>query len=121
MKTITKMAAQGDVMFRRVDKLPADAVKQPHATEVIVAHSETGHHHVALQMQDYYTLPGDRGAMLSYLVASGALPIRIEHRRPYDTHETLELLNDTPEIGEVIWEIRRQREWTPEGWRQVED
>lgn len=120
MKMITKMGAQGDVMFRRVAKLPANAIKQPDSTEVVVAHSETGHHHVALHAQQY-TLPGERGATLSYLVASGALPITIEHRRPFDTHEPLELLSDTPGGGDVVWEIIRQREHTPEGWRRVED
>jgi hypothetical protein len=121
MKTITTMAAQGDILITRIARLPDGAVKQPHAAEVIVAHSETGHHHVALQVHEHYSAPGDRGAMLSYLVASGALPITIEHRRPYDTHETLELISDTPDVGEVVWEIRRQREHTPEGWRRVED
>ena len=120
MKTITTMAAQGDVMFIRVEKLPKGAVKQPKSEEIIVAHSETGHHHMALQAHEYYTAPGTRGEMLSYLVASGSLPIVIEHRRPYDTHETLEL-KGPPIGGEVVWEVRRQREHTPEGWRRVED
>jgi len=121
MRQVTKMAAQGDVMFRRIDQLPKDAVKQPASAEVVVAHSETGHHHVALQVHGHYTVPEDRGAMLSYLVASGALPIIIEHRRPTDTHETLELMSDTPDLGEVVWEIRRQREHVPEGWRRIAD
>ena len=38
----------------------------------------------------------------------------VEHLWPFDTHETIRL---TP--GK--WEIRRQREWSPEGWRRVED
>ena len=120
MKRITKMAAQGDVMFTRIAKVPRDAIKQPLTTEIVVAHSETGHHHVALQAQEYYTASGGRDAMLSYLVTTGALPIVIEHRRPYDTHESLELLSDPD--GEVVWEIRRQREaWTPTTWRRIAD
>lgn len=80
--------------------------------EHVVAHSETGHHHVALG-GDYYTVPGNQ--MVAYLVTRG--PVEIEHRRSTDTHETLELLGD----GEVVWEISRQREHVPEGWRRVED
>lgn len=47
MKTFTNCAAQGDLMIRRIDKMPANAT--PVAAErgaFIVAHSETGHNHV---------------------------------------------------------------------------
>lgn len=104
-------AFQGDVMFRRVAKLPADA-KRVDGKEHIVAHSETGHHHVALGGA-YYTTPDP---FVAYLVAEA--PVVVEHRRSTDTHERLELLVDGPE---VVWEIRRQREHAPEGWRRVED
>ena len=47
MKMFTNCAAQGDVMLRRIDKLPA-GVTQAKADKgvYIVAHSETGHNHV---------------------------------------------------------------------------
>ena len=38
----------------------------------------------------------------------------LEHLRSFDTHETIKLPVGT-------FEIRRQREYTPEGWRRVED
>jgi hypothetical protein len=38
----------------------------------------------------------------------------VVHLRGLDTHETLRLPRGT-------WEIRRQQEWSPEGWRRVED
>jgi hypothetical protein len=104
-------AFQGDVMFRRVAELPRDATRKD-APEHIVAHSETGHHHVALG-GTYYTTPDP---FVACLVATA--PVKVEHRRSTDTHETIELLADG---GEVVWEIRRQREYTPEGWRRVED
>jgi hypothetical protein len=104
-------AFQGDVMFRRVTSLPAGATRKE-GHEHIVAHSETGHHHVALGGV-YYTTADPFAA---YLVTSA--PVTIEHRRSTDTHETIELLADG---GNTIWEIRRQREHTPEGWRMVED
>ena len=111
MRKIDKIGAQGDVLFRRVDKLPAGY--KPTENK-IVAHSETGHNHVAVGNFQRYEKPDD--GMLSYMVSTE--PIRVDHLRAWDTHEALELLADG---GETIWEIRRQREWTPEGWRRVED
>ena len=104
-------AFQGDVMFRRVAELPNNASRKE-GTEHIVAHSETGHHHVALGGA-YDTTPDP---FVAYLVTTQ--PTIVEHRRSTDTHERLELLTDGPE---VVWEIRRQREHSPEGWRRVED
>lgn len=116
MKNVKRSAAQGDVLIRRVGVVPTGATKQPPEQRVVIAHSETGHHHVASGSFDYYSQPGD--ALLAYMVTRG--PIVIEHERTWDTHEALELLADDAG-GEVVWEIRRQREWTPEGWRRVED
>lgn len=122
-------AFQGDVMFRARARhdLPSAVRAALHsatdaalhsatdaAREHVVAHSETGHHHVALGGQ-YIPTPDP---FVAYLVAQA--PVRVEHRRSTDTHETLELLADDGG-DEVIWEIRRQREHTPEGWRRVED
>lgn len=105
-------AFQGDTVFRRVDKLPDDAKRAAVAKEHVVAHSETGHHHVALG-GTYYTTADP---LRAYLVTT--TPVKVEHRRSTDTHETLELLSGG---GEVVWEIGRQREYVPEGWRRVAD
>ena len=115
MKKIKNAAAQGDVFFIRRESLPDGATKSKTVVDRVVAHSETGHHHVALGAADYYKKPGDD--MLAWLVTNQ--PVVVEHRRSFDTHEALELLADGG--GEVIWEIRRQREHTPKGWRQVVD
>ena len=50
MKTFQKQAAQGDLFIRRIDSLP-EGVKSATAESgaYIVAHSETGHHHVVLE------------------------------------------------------------------------
>ena len=114
IRDVTEIAAQGDLIVRRVERVPAGY--EP-SDDRVVAHSETGHHHVAVG--DCTIHRSDDDALRMFLRARG--PIEIEHRRPYDTHETLRLLWDQPEVGEVIWEIRRQREHTPEGWRRVED
>ena len=107
-------AFQGDVMFRRVDRLPDGVVKQTVPSEgAVIAHSETGHHHVATGTDfDWFVLPDD--TMRAYLVARA--PVKITHQRPTDTHEAFDL-----DGGAVVCEIGRQREYVPEGWRQVAD
>lgn len=105
-------SCQGDVMFLRVAALPPDATAHA-GKEHIVAHSETGHHHVALGGV-YYTTPDP---LVAYLVTTA--PTVIEHRREHATHGAHELLADG--AGEVVWQIRRQRQHTPYGDRRVED
>lgn len=113
MKTVKDMAAQGDIIIRRINKLPEGLKAEPKANEYVIAHSETGHHHVAQGNAQYYV----KDQFLAYMVMQG--PVTIEHRREYDTHEPLRFLNDS--APEVVYEIRRQREWSPEGWKRVED
>lgn len=112
MKRIFKIGAQGDVLFRRVTKIPEGYTE---SDDRVVAHSETGHNHVAVGELTVYRNPSDQ--MLAYMRTEE--PIIIEHHRDHDTHEEMQLWSG--EKGEVVWEIRRQREYTPEGWRRVED
>jgi hypothetical protein len=99
---------QGDMMLTRADVLPADAKEH---TDNIVAHSETNHHHVAERAVVFTT----NDARTLYLRALGKEPVRIEHKRSFDTHKTIIL-----PPGEV-WLVRRQREHIPDGWRIVQD
>jgi hypothetical protein len=49
MKTFKNVCAQGDVTFRRVTAIPSSATPvPPNGAHVVLAHSETGHHHVML-------------------------------------------------------------------------
>lgn len=115
MKTIARQAAQGDVLFRRVDHIPDGTKEQLRKAgdPLIVAHSETGHHHVVEAADARLIETGD--PLVAYLVAEGAYA-DVVHKRSFDTHAPIRL-----EGGGAIWEIRRQREHTPEGWRRVED
>lgn len=112
MKKIERLGAQGDVMFRRVDTVPAGLVEQPaKGARVVVAHSETGHdHYLAATGVALFADPAD--PMVCYLRIEGGADV--VHARPFDTHETLRL-------GAGVWQVRRQREHTPKGWRRVED
>lgn len=117
MKTFINCAAQGDILLRRIDKLPA-GIKLMAAENgaFIVAHSETGHHHVIMDRPTVKVYVTD-DPMVSYLEvieATEKTEALLEHLRGHDTHETIA-------IPPGIFELRRQREHTPEGWRRVQD
>ena len=114
MKTFKNCAAQGDLLLVRVNEVPVSFAKTESLNnKFIVAHSETGHHHVVEDRNvEYYTNPEDE--MKAYLVVQGIIGAQLAHLRDFDTHETLL-------IPQGILELRRQREYTPQGWRRVED
>jgi hypothetical protein len=51
---------------------------------------------------------------LEVIKATDATEVLLRHLRQQDTHETLK-------IAPGIYEVRRQREYTPEGWRRAAD
>lgn len=111
-KHFEKQAAQGDMLLRRIDKLPDGLV--PAKAEgglFVVAHSETGHHHVVKE-RSAQLLIDKTNAFIAYLNVLEAC--ELEHLRSFDTHEALAL-----EPG--VYEVRRQVEYTPEGWRRAAD
>jgi hypothetical protein len=115
--TFKNCAAQGDLMIRRINKLPDDV--KPLSAErgvFVVAHSETGHNHV-IDAKPNVQWYGNGDPMVSYfqvIEASDATETLLRHLRGHDTHKTIV-------IPTGVFEIRRQREYTPEGWRRVED
>lgn len=117
MRTFKNQAAQGDLLIRRVDKMPAGL--KPMATEAgrfIVAHSETGHHHV-IEARPNVIVFDTEDPLVSYLQvieATDETEAVIEHLRSFDTHESLS-------VPPGNYEIRRQRENAPEGWRRAAD
>lgn len=111
VKTYNVMVAQGDVMFIKVATLP-DSVSEQEG--FVVAHSETGHHH-EVEVLERTKKPKvyKKDNFVSYLEIFEEFA-DVVHKRSFDTHETLRL-----EKG--VWQIRRQREYTPEGFKRVED
>ena len=112
MITFQNFCAQGDIYIKRIEALPSNAVAvAAEKGRVIVTHSETGHHHVmdatAVKM---FTLPDS--IMDCLLVVDQ--PTALEHLREHDTHEPIM-------FGKGVYHVRRQREYTPEGFRRVED
>lgn len=119
MLEVTNIAAQGDVLFRKVKAVPASAIAEATKGAIVVAHSETGHHH-SIDATDGVALfrePSD--PLVCYLQLDGIDHADVVHHRPWDTHETLRLLGTPGKT--TTFEVRRQREYTPEGWRRVED
>ncbi len=119
MKNVIKQGCQGDVLFRRVEKVPAGFVEVERKGPIIVSHSETGHHHT-IDSPDVRVFEDAMKPLVCYLMMSPAFTdagMHVEHLRSYDTHETLCLLGEPG----TVWEARRQREHTPEGWRRVCD
>lgn len=113
MKTFNNYAAQGDLMICRVDSLPG-GVKTVAAQngKYILAHSETGHHHVILERPEVSQYSFNE--LMAYLVVTGDEPVELVHERIFDTHESIA-------IPPGIYQLRRQREYTPEGWRRAAD
>jgi len=112
MRTFNTVCAQGDIYIKRIDALPPKAVKvAPEGGNVIVTHSETGHHHVMdADTVTMYRLPDS--IMDCLLVVDQ--PTTLRHLRAHDTHEPILFEPGT-------YHVRRQREYTPQGWRRVED
>lgn len=114
MKTVGyKPCFQGDLMIRRIDALPPSAkLVSPEGEHHILAHSETGHHHV-IESRAADRFIDEANAFISHLRMLSDTDLR--HLRDFDTHESYTL-----ETG-AIYEIRNQREHTLEGWRRAAD
>jgi len=112
MKTFGKVCAQGDIYIRRVDTIPANAVRvEPEKGVHIVTHSETGSHHTMLaERVNMFRAPDS--IMDIFLEVKEA--DELKHLRPHDTHESIMF-----EPG--VYHVRRQREYIPDGFRIVED
>lgn len=127
MHTFRTQAAQGDLLIRRIDALPPGLTQQPEdqGGGHIVAHSETGHHHRLVQLADtgepssvcylrMASVDGPEAGLRTYVEIGEGGGAVLRHERSYHTHAPIKL-------APGIYEFRRQREHTPEGWRRVED
>lgn len=119
MATFKDMAAQGDIIIKRVDSIPAKGLREVkrEGGKLIVAHSETQHHHV-IERPRVTMWQDEADPLVAWLEVHGEenLPnvAELVHERSYDTHEALEI-----PVGK--YQIRRQREYVPDGWRAVQD
>lgn len=117
MKTFTKMAAQGDFIIMRISKIPnnVEPMKSENNMQYIIAHSETGHNHVMERTNvDAFVPKNTKEVDLYELFLNVKEPTEINHLRSFDTHETLLV-----PPGQYV--IKRQREYTLEGFRKAAD
>lgn len=116
MKTFTKMAAQGDFIIIRIDDISANVEKlEAENGQYVIAHSETGHNHVmTMERVQAFKPKNVEDRDLYELFLSVEQPTEINHLRSFDTHETLL-------VPPGNYQVRRQREYVPEGYRRAAD
>lgn len=119
-KTFVQKGNQGDLRFIRVPSsaMPADARVAMKQNGLFVAgHSETGHHHVFDPTQAILFETSD--PFVAYLVLEGVSDVTISHQKSGEhVHGPVTLKN--PGV-DWVWQVRRQREWQPEGLRAAAD
>ena len=107
MKTFKKRAAQGEITIRKIAKMPNGLTSvAPIGGRVIIGHSETGHHHSVASgcVEVFESKSAPDGMRVLYAIVKAATAL--DHERPFDTHEPIEL-----EPG--VWEFRIGREYDP--------
>ena len=114
MKTfefIPPYCAQGDLNIFCVSEIPAglNQLKAERDGNHILAHSETGHHHV---IDGSAVRVFEESEFVSFLDVSEKT--NVVHLRSFDTHAPISL-----PPGQ--YRITRQREYTPEGYRRAAD
>jgi hypothetical protein len=114
----TTAARQGEIYFRLVCKVPEKATRIPPEQGLeIIGHSETGHHHAIAEQLGVVHYRSEN-PLVSYLEVGPGVDADLLHFRDHDTHNTFRFKGGG--TGRV-WEARKAREHTPEGWRRVED
>ena len=115
-KTVNNYAAQGDFLIMRIKDIPNDVVTvEPTDGKHIVAHSETGHNHtMVMERTTVYKEPLTKDEDIFRLFLAVEAPTEIIHERSYHTHDPLT-------VPPGNYEIRRQREYTAEGFRRAQD
>lgn len=110
----TRPIAQGDLLIIPVAGIPSSAKPaKAEGGQYVVAHSETGHHHVIERTRAEVFEAAD-DAFIAYVRTMGD-GAEIVHKRDFHTHETIGLSPNK------TYEIRRQREYVPEGFRKAQD
>jgi hypothetical protein len=101
---VEKLARQGDILFLRIEALPTGLKK---AGDNIIAHGEvTGHSHRVVEDAGVAVLEDSNGE--KYVTATQDWEV------VHDEHGPIK-------FAKGIYKARRQREYEPEGIRQVAD
>lgn len=102
-----KMIRHGELLIMPLDELPKDVQEVATAKSHIIGHSETGHHHLAVaDTLDALTLYKPIGADSADLYLKVTAPARVEHKKSFDKHQTLDL-------SEGVYLVRPKNEYDP--------
>lgn len=102
--------AQGDLNIFSCDSIPKGITeKDPENGKHILAHSETGHHHV---IDGNTARVFEQDEFVSFMEVKEES--NIVHLRSFDTHKTIVLPPGK-------YRLTKQREYTPEGFRRAAD
>lgn len=105
-----KYIAQGDLNIFSVTNIPSGLTeKKAENGKHVLAHSETGHHHV---IDGNTVRVFEQDEFVSYLDVEKES--NVVHLRGFDTHAPVTL-------NPGKYRITRQREYTPEGFRRAAD
>jgi len=105
---------QGDLDWIPIESIPKNAIKkEPEDGHYILAHSETGHHHVLDRVNNinYYQCANDPFSGYLEVIEN---PVELKHLRSFDTHAP-----QTIPPGKYY--VPRGREYTPQGFRRTID
>src|SRR5262245_36650604 len=115
MKEVGNIGCQGDVLFRKVAAIPLGFDPLPLSAVTLVSHSQYGHDHSVDEPGVRHFVGKD--PLVSYLRLDDVDHADVVHHRSTDTHETIRLIGSAGSV----FEVRRQREATPDGWARVDD
>lgn len=114
---IGQQFAQGDILFERIEDIPNDVMEslehEKTETHVIIAHSESGHHHVLERPKTTVYTPKHGAELIAYILVTENTVL--EHQKSgVDAHEAIK-------FPPGKYQITRGREAMPEGYRRVAD
>jgi hypothetical protein len=106
--------AQGDLNLYKIDRLPPTAKEVQSGGRIVLAHSETGHHHaIDAHGRDVVMLRCEQEPLICYLQVNSDYA-DVVHHRVDDRHATHRLMRG-------LWAAGRQVEYQPDGYRMVID
>ena len=109
-----KMFRQGDVLIFSIEKIPSDVEVVFISREqgrVVLAHGEvTGHHHSIAEQGVELVTTEHAQELLMWMTVTAPEPVALTHQE-----------HDTILIPPGIYEVRRQREYSPAEIRRVAD
>lgn len=114
-KYFDKQGRQGDLLVMKVTEVPGDfSETKVNGQHFMVAHSESGHHHVVeAEKVQVFEKADDQFCLYIRTLSE---EVELEHLKTgADAHQTIVLMPNE------IYKIRRGRENSPLGWRRAID